>query len=206
LYFGKYLANCAGAVAKGSFDGRAEFAERAMVFYDFKQRIVAKAARAGRFKAHAAVAVIFGIGAHVALWIGERGVADVMSRALSEWHFAEFFQQKPIVRLISGAWARKTGRVNPRSPAEGIDGQPAIFAEHPAMQMPGLLGCLGRSIFRESLAGFFNLNCFGQIGERQEFDPQRSKQFGQLDALFAVPRAEDEVHGDKVECGRQNAE
>lgn len=43
------MADGAGAVAEDAFDGGGEFAEGAMALDDFKERIVAKAAGAGRF-------------------------------------------------------------------------------------------------------------------------------------------------------------
>ncbi len=71
-------------MAEGGFDRGAELAEGAVVFDDFEERIVAETAGAGIFEADAAVAVAFGFSLNVSGWIGQRGVADVVSGAFFE--------------------------------------------------------------------------------------------------------------------------
>jgi hypothetical protein len=81
---------------------------------------------------------------------------------------------------------------------EGIDGEAAIFAEHPAAEMLGLLAGFESGVGGEGFAGFFGFDGVRQIGQRDDFKAVRGEELGEFDAFFAVVSAEDEVHG---ECG-----
>ena len=81
---GKIAQRRAGAVAEDLLHRRAEFAEGAVVFDDFEERVVAEAVAAGGLEADAAAADVFGGGADRAGWVGDRDVADVVCRSLFE--------------------------------------------------------------------------------------------------------------------------
>ncbi len=80
---------------------------------------------------------------------------------------------------------------------ESIDGEAAVFAENPAVEMLGLLTSFEGSIGGEGFAGFLDFDGIGQIGQRDDFETVRLEEVGEFDAFLAVVGAKDEMHGRK---------
>jgi hypothetical protein len=100
----------ASAVADCPFDGPAEFAKRAVVLDDFKQRVVAEATAARLLKPDATMTNVLAFRANCPGWIGDGDVADVLRCAAVERNVAKFMQQPAIVRAIWAARCRVDDR------------------------------------------------------------------------------------------------
>ncbi len=77
---------------------------------------------------------------------------------------------------------------------EGIDGEATVFAEHPAVEMLGLLAGFEGGVGGEGFAGFFDFDGIGQIGQGDDFKAVRGEELGEFEAFFTVVGAEDELH------------
>src|SRR4051794_3210441 len=85
---------------------RTEFAEGAVIFHDFEERVVAKAVGSRGLEANAARADVFALGANRARRIGDRYMAHVVCGPLGKRSIAEVGQQPSIVVAIFRARAR----------------------------------------------------------------------------------------------------
>ena len=72
----------------GAFNFRRQFAERFVVFDDFKERIVSESVCSARFKEYATAADFFDFKRNGAIGIGENHVARVMRAAFVDRNVA----------------------------------------------------------------------------------------------------------------------
>ncbi len=121
---GNPLCNGPRTMAEGGLDHRGQLSERAVVFGDLEQRIVAESPVTGWFQANSTVAGTDALGSNAAHGIGQHQMANIMGRAALERSATKLIEQLGVVRRVRGALARKAGRKNSRSPASASTTRP----------------------------------------------------------------------------------
>ena len=164
-------------MAEHGLDLGRQLAERAMVFDDLEQRIVAESAAAGLPSRESGPGNGRWLSARIVprgsasarwhtKWAVRRAVGTPASAASSLWRLS-----------ASVAAGRHSGpnRI-PGAPCERVDHQPAVVAQHPAAQVRRLLRGFERRVLGERCAGFVDGQRRREIGQRLQRQPQRREQ------------------------------
>ncbi|MEI8153498.1 MAG: LptF/LptG family permease [Hyphomicrobiales bacterium] len=129
------------------------------------ERVVAKPGRADRFGPNHAAAPCLAAYSHASAGVRECQVADIAGTAFGRRNVRQRREQMGVVCFIRGIRGGKAGRINAGCTRQGVYAQPAILAEHPSAEMPGLHRRLEGRIRRERIAGFFDGQRRRNIGQ-----------------------------------------
>ena len=110
-----------------------------------------------------------------------------MRQALLGGEPAELLQEPVVVPLVGRPGIGETRREDPRLAVEGVDRKAAVLGDRPMTQGQGDLAGFDLGVLRERGAVLDRTGGVGEIGQRQDPDPQGGEQFGEFLSLMTVP-------------------